>query len=338
MDLSLKSKSARTTYSSHSRLTDFVARFGIVFILVMLIVALTALTPSIRGQQYFLTKNNLLNVALQASINSVIAVGMTFIITSAGIDLSVGSMAGFVGIATALVLRDYGVGPIGGLLVAMVVGSLCGMFNGVLISRANLQPFIVTLGTMGMFRGLALVASNGRPIYGFDPQFIRTFSGNTLGDLPKPVIVAALVALCGWLVLTQTRFGKYTVAIGGNEETTGLAGIPIKRYKLGIYTLGGFLTGIAAALLTARLSSADPTAGSGYELDAIAATVMGGTSLSGGEGTILGTIVGALIISLVRNGMNILNVPTFWQQFVIGSVIILAALLDHWRKSQSRPR
>jgi ribose transport system permease protein len=247
-------------------------------------------------------------------------------------------MVGFVGIATALVLRDYGVGPIGGLLVAMAVGSLCGLFNGVLITRANLQPFIVTLGTMGMFRGLALVASNGRPIYGFNPQFVRTFSGNTLGDLPKPVIVAALVALSGWLILTQTRFGKYTVAIGGNEETTGLAGIPIKRYKLGIYMLGGFLTGIAAALLTARLSSADPTAGSGYELDAIAATVMGGTSLSGGEGTILGTIVGALIISLVRNGMNILNVPTFWQQFVIGSVIILAALLDHWRKSQSRPQ
>jgi len=338
MDLSLRGKSTLTAYSSRIRLADFVARFGIVFILVILIVALTALTPSVRGRQYFLTKTNLLNVALQASINSVIAVGMTFIITSGGIDLSVGSMAGFAGIMTALTLRDYGVGRIGGLLVAVAVGSLCGLFNGVLITRANLQPFIVTLGTMGMFRGLALVASNGRPIYGFSPQFIRTFSGNTLGDLPKPVIVAVVVALCGWFILTQTRFGKYAIAIGGNEETTGLAGIPIKRYKLGIYILGGFLTGVAAALLTARLSSADPTAGSGYELDAIAATVMGGTSLSGGEGTILGTMVGALIISLVRNGMNILNVQAFWQQFVIGSVIILAALLDQWRKHQSRRR
>jgi len=338
MDLSLRSKPTRTTYSSRIRLADFVARFGIVFILVILIVALTALTPSVRGRQYFLTKTNLLNVALQASINSVIAVGMTFIITSGGIDLSVGSMAGFAGIMTAVTLRDYGVGRIGGLLVAVAVGSLCGLFNGVLITRANLQPFIVTLGTMGMFRGLALVASNGRPIYGFSPQFIKTFSGNTLGDLPKPVIVAVLVALCGWFILTQTRFGKYAVAIGGNEETTGLAGIPIRRYKLGIYILGGFLTGVAAALLTARLSSADPTAGSGYELDAIAATVMGGTSLSGGEGTIFGTMVGALVISLVRNGMNILNVQAFWQQFVIGSVIILAALLDQWRKRQSRVR
>lgn len=334
MDLGLESKSAPGVFSSRIRLADFIARFGIVFILVILMVGLTLLTPSIRGHQYFLTKTNLLNVALQASINSVIAVGMTFIITSGGIDLSVGSMAGFTGIMIALALRDYGVGTLGGLLVAMAIGSLCGLFNGLLITRANLQPFIVTLGTMGMYRGLALVASNGRPIYGFDPQFIKTFSGNIMGDIPKPVIVAALVALGGWFILTQTRFGKYTIAIGGNEETTGLAGIPVQRYKLGIYVLGGFLTGVAAALLTARLSSADPTAGSGFELDAIAATVMGGTSLSGGEGTILGTIVGALIISLVRNGMNILNVPTFWQQFVIGSVIILAALLDRWRRSK----
>ncbi len=335
MDLSLKDKTKPAVRSTPFKVSDLIARFGIVFILVILVAGLTILTPSVRGQQYFLTKTNLLNVALQASINSVIAVGMTFIITSGGIDLSVGSMAGFVGILIALALRDYGIGPLGGLLVAMVAGSLCGLFNGILITRANLQPFIVTLGTMGMFRGLALVASNGRPIYGFGRSFIKTFSGNTVGDLPKPVIVAALVALAGWLILTQTRFGKYTIAIGGDEEATALAGIPIKRYKLGIYVFGGLLTGVAAALLTARLSSADPTAGMMYELDAIAATVMGGTSLKGGQGTILGTMVGALIISLVRNGMNILNVPTFWQQFVIGSVIILAALLDQWRRGQA---
>lgn len=335
MDLSLKDKTKPAMRSHYVRIGDLLARFGIVLILLILVVGLTLLTPSVRGEQYFLTKTNLLNVALQASINSVIAVGMTFIITSGGIDLSVGSMAGFVGILIALALRDYGVGPVGGLLVAMAAGSLCGLFNGLLITRANLQPFIVTLGTMGMFRGLALVVSDGRPVYGFGSSFIKTFSGNTVGDLPKPVIVAALVALGGWLILTQTRFGKYTIAIGGNEESTALAGIPIKRYKLGIYVFGGFLTGIAATLLTARLSSADPTAGMMYELDAIAATVMGGTSLRGGQGNILGTMVGALIISLVRNGMNILNVPTFWQQFVIGSVIILAALLDQWRKGQS---
>jgi ribose/xylose/arabinose/galactoside ABC-type transport system permease subunit len=317
---------------------EFIARYGIIFVLILMVVALAILTPWRRGEQYFLTERNLLNVALQASINAVIAVGMTFIITSGGIDLSVGSMAGFAGVITAIALRDYGVGYIGGFLVAVGTGAACGLFNGLLITRVNLQPFIATLGTMGIFRGLALVASNGRPIYGFNHRFIATFSGETFFNIPKPVIVAAVVAVAGWLVLTQTRFGKYTIAIGGNEETTGLAGIPVRRYKLGIYALGGLLTGISAALLTARLSSADPIAGNLFELDAIAATVMGGTSLTGGEGTILGTIVGALIISLVRNGMNILNVPSFWQQFVIGSVIILAVMLDQWRKKQVHPQ
>jgi ribose transport system permease protein len=331
------SNSARPKPATNRPL-EFIARYGIIFVLVLMVIALSILTPSIRGEQYFLTKRNLLQVALQASINAVIAVGMTFVITSGGIDLSVGSMAGFIGVVTAIALRDHGVGYIGGFLVAVGTGAACGLFNGLLVTRANLQPFIATLGTMGIFRGLALVASDGRPIYGFNRRFIVTFSGNTFLDIPKPVIVAAAVAIIGWLILTQTRFGKYTIAIGGNEETTGLAGIPIKKYKLGIYGLGGLLTGISAVMLTARLSSADPIAGNLFELDAIAATVMGGTSLTGGEGTILGTVVGALIISLVRNGMNILNVQSFWQQFVIGSVIILAVVLDQWRKKQVRPQ
>ena len=338
MGLSAQRVSAPPSETFRKKLVDLTARYGIVLVLVLLVLALSILTPHFRGHQYFLTKRNLLQVALQASINAVISVGMTFVITSGGIDLSVGSMAGFAGVVTAIALRDYGVGYLGGLLVAVATGAACGFLNGLLITRVNLQPFITTLGTMGIFRGLALVASNGRPIYGFNHRFITTFSGETFLEIPKPVIVAVIVAIGGWLVLTQTRFGKYTIAIGGNEETTGLAGIPIKRYKLGIYTLGGFLTGIAAALLTARLSSADPIAGNLFELDAIAATVMGGTSLTGGEGTILGTMVGALIISLVRNGMNILNVQSFWQQFVIGSVIILAVVLDQWRKKQAQHR
>jgi ribose/xylose/arabinose/galactoside ABC-type transport system permease subunit len=332
------SRQRSTSARASNPILEFIARYGIIFVLILMVIALAILTPWRRGEQYFLTERNLLNVALQASINAVISVGMTFVITSGGIDLSVGSMAGFAGVITAIALRDYGVGYIGGFLVAVGTGAVCGLFNGLLVTRVNLQPFIATLGTMGIFRGLALVASNGRPIYGFNHRFISTFSGETFFNIPKPVIVAAAVAVAGWLVLTQTRFGKYTVAIGGNEETTGLAGIPIQRYKMGIYALGGLLTGISAALLTARLSSADPIAGNLFELDAIAATVMGGTSLTGGEGTILGTIVGALIISLVRNGMNILNVPSFWQQFVIGSVIILAVMLDQWRKKQVRPQ
>lgn len=336
MDLSAR-QSERSTAATPWRpgLTQFAARYGIVLVLLLMIGALSVLSPLIRGEQYFLTPRNLLQVALQAAINSIIAVGMTFIITSGGIDLSVGSMVAFAGIVAALVMRDTSLGPLVGFLVAVAVGALCGLFNGLLITRVRLQPFIATLGTMGIFRGLALIVSNGRPVYGFDQSFVAIFAG-TLGIVPVQVIVAAIVAAIGWFTLTQTRFGKYTIAIGGNEETTKLAGIPIQRYKLGIYSLGGLLTGIAAALLTARLSSADPIAGTLFELDAIAATVMGGTSLTGGEGTILGTIVGALIISLVRNGMNIFNVPGFWQQLVIGSVIILAVVLDQWRKGQMR--
>ena len=326
-------QSTPTITSPRIRLSDLVARYGIILVLLAMIIALSILSPIVRGEQYFLTPRNLLQVALQAAINSIISVGMTFIITSGGIDLSVGSMVAFAGIVAAMVMRDTSLGPVVGFLVAVLVGTLCGLFNGFLITRIQLQPFIATLGTMGIFRGLALIVSNGRPVYGFDRSFVNMFSG-TVGGIPVQVIIAVIVAVCAWFVLTQTRFGKYTIAIGGSEEVTRLAGIPVERYKRRIYALGGFLTGIAAALLTARLSSADPIAGTLFELDAIAATVMGGTSLTGGEGTILGTIVGALIISLVRNGMNIFNVPGFWQQLVIGTVIILAVMLDQWRKRQ----
>ncbi|HHH41438.1 MAG TPA: ABC transporter permease [Chloroflexi bacterium] len=297
-----------------------------------MVAALSILSPLIRGEQFFLTSRNLLQVALQASINAIIAVGMTFVITSGGIDLSVGSIVALAGICAAFAMKA-GAGPWVGFLVAVMVGALCGLFNGLLVTRVNLPPFIATLGTMGIFRGTALVISDGRPIYGFGREFLEIFAGR-IGSVPVPVIVAGLVAVIFWFVLTQTRLGKYTIAIGGSEETARLAGISIQAYKMKFYALGGFLTGIAAALLTARLSAADPTAGTFFELDAIAAVVMGGTSLTGGEGSIGGTIVGALIISLVRNGMNLFNVQSYWQQIVIGSVIVLAVMLDQWRKGQ----
>ncbi len=327
-------RSTSTTFPSGSRWAEFIAQYGIVLVLLAMVAALSILSPLIRGEQFFLTSRNLLQVALQASINAIIAVGMTFVITSAGIDLSVGSIVALAGVCAAFAMKA-GAGPWVGFLVAVTVGALCGLFNGLLITRINLPPFIATLGTMGIFRGIALVISDGRPIYGFGREFLEIFAGR-VGAVPIPVIVAGLVALIFWFVLTQTRLGKYTIAIGGSEETARLAGIPIDRYKMKFYALGGFLTGIAAALLTARLSSADPTAGAFFELDAIAAVVMGGTSLTGGEGSIGGTIVGALIISLVRNGMNLFNVQSYWQQIVIGSVIVLAVMLDQWRKGQIR--
>ncbi len=316
-----------------SQVSHFVSEYGIFLILLLMVVALSIITPLVRGEQYFLTSRNLLQVLLQASINVIIAIGMTFVITSGGIDLSVGSIVALAGVAAGMSM-NAGAGPYLGFLISMLVGGACGTFNGLLITRLNLQPFIVTLGTLGMFRGLALILSEGRPIYGFNRVFLDIFAGRVFG-IPVQVVVAVVLALVFWFVLTRTRFGKYTVAIGGNELAADRTGVPVKWYKFKVYTLIGLLSGVAAALLTARLSSADPTAGQLFELDAIAATIMGGTSLAGGEGTIGGTVVGALVISLVRNAMNLLNVPTFWQQFVLGTVIILAVILDRWRRRKA---
>lgn len=329
----------KTAASGGLRPSELLARYGIIFVLVVLMTIIAILTPIIRdGDQLFLTWNNLWQVALQASINAIIAVGMTFVITSGGIDLSVGSQVALGGVLGAMAMKDLSVGPVGGFVVCVVVGGLCGLANGLLITRLNLSPFITTLGTMGIFRGIALVVSQGQSIYGFGREFGQIFAGRILGVIPVPVIVAAIVAAACWFVLTQTRFGKYAVAIGGNEETTRVAGINVRRQKIGIYVLCGLLTGVASALLLARLSSGDPLFGQFFELDAIAAAVMGGTSLTGGEGTIAGTIVGALIISLVQNAMNIFNVPSYWQQVIIGSVIVFAVVLDQWRKRQGQAR
>jgi ribose/xylose/arabinose/galactoside ABC-type transport system permease subunit len=322
-------------------LTEFLAQYGIVLVLVFLVIGMTVLSPILRdGQQLFLTPRNIIQVMLQAAINAIIAVGMTFIITSGGIDLSVGSVVALCGVLAAMAMRDLNIGPLGGFIVAVVVGLFCGFFNGVLITRLNLSPFIATLGTMGVFRGIALVVSEGRSIYGYDRAFNDIFAGRIpLGgdiELPIAVIIAAVIALLFWFILTQTKLGKYTIAIGGNEETARVAGIPVQRYKIGLYVIVGVLTGIAGALLLARLNSGDPTFGGLFELNAIAAVVMGGTRLSGGQGSIAGTIVGALIISLVQNAMNIFNVPSYWQQVVIGTVIVFAVVLDQWRRKQSR--
>lgn len=301
-------------------------------ILIALVAVLSILAPLVRGEQLFLTPNNLLQVGQQAAINAIIAVGMTFVIISGGIDLSVGSIVALGGVVAALVLRSGGSAWIG-FGAAVSVGLACGALNGVLITRVNVPPFIVTLGTMGVFRGLALILSGGLSIYGFGRDFSQLFAGR-IGEIPVQVIVAALVALMGALLLAQTRFGKYTIAIGGGQRAARLLGVPVRRYKIGVYALSGGLTGAASALLLARLSSGDPTFGVGFELDAIAAVVMGGTSLSGGVGSIGGTIIGALIISLIRNAINLFNVPSYWQELVIGVVIVLAVTLDQWRKRE----
>ncbi len=285
-----------------------------------LVVALWALTP------HFLTVSNLLNIAAQATIIAIVAVGMTFVIITAGIDLSVGSVLAFAGVVMASALHQGVPLPVA-LLVGLGIGLLCGLVNGLLITIGRLPPFIATLGMMSVARGTALMFTEGRPVSGFSEAFRSLATGEVL-YIPTPVIIMIAVYAIAHFVLKRTTLGRYAYAIGGNEEAALLSGINVKLYKTMVYGLAGMLAGLAAILLTARLNSAQPIAGMNYELDAIAATVIGGTSLLGGEGTVMGTLIGALIMAVLRNGLNLLGVSSFIQQIVIGSVIIVAVLID----------
>jgi ribose transport system permease protein len=275
---------------------------------------------------YFLTVSNLMNIAEQASINAVIAVGMTFVIIAAGIDLSVGSIVALSGVVLAGALQSN-VPVVPAILLGLGVGALCGLSNGVLISYGKLPPFIATLGMMSVARGAALFYTDGRPVSGFSPEF-RSLATGAIAHIPSPVIIMIVLYVLAHGVLNRTRLGRYTYAIGGNEEAANLSGINTRMIKTMIYGICGMLSGLAAVILTARLNSAQPIAGMMYELDAIAAVVIGGTSLLGGEGKISGTLIGVLIMGILRNGLNLLGLSSFTQQVVIGCVIILAVLVD----------
>ena len=308
----------------HPKLPPFLAhyarQFGTLAGLFGLCAVLWILTP------HFLTVSNLLNVAQQTAINAIIAVGLTFVIISGGIDLSVGSLAAFSGVVMASLLQRAVPMPLA-LLAGLGTGLGCGLVNGLLITKGRLPPFIATLGLMSVARGGALLYTDGRPISGFAEGF-RWLSTGELLFVPMPVVVMIVVYAIAHLVLKRTRFGRYAFAIGGNEEAALLSGVPVHFHKTMVYGVCGLLSGLAAVMLTARLNSAQPIAGINYELDAIAATVIGGTSLMGGQGSVIGTLIGALIMGVLRNGLNLLGVSSFVQQVVIGAVIILAVLMD----------
>ena len=296
--------------------------------LVTLCLILWAATP------HFLTTSNLLNVLEQTSLNAIVAVGMTFVIISGGIDLSVGSVLAFAGIALARALEAGVPAPLA-IALAMAVGVACGLANGALITFGRLPPFIATLGMMSVARGAALMLAEGRPISGFSEGF-RALATERVLMIPAPVILTAIVYAAAHFVLTQTVFGRTTYAIGGNEEAARLSGVNVRFHKTAIYGVAGLMSAAAAVVLTARLNSAQPTAGTMYELDAIAATVIGGSSLLGGEGSLIGTLIGALIMGVLRNGLNLLNVSSFVQQVVIGAVIVGAVLVDMSLKRRRR--
>ena len=295
-------------------------QLGTLIGLLLLMLVFSLLTP------HFLTLSNGMNIAQQTAINAIIAVGMTFVIISAGIDLSVGSIVAFSGVVMAGALKAD-VPLVFALALGLAAGFLCGCINGLLISRGKLPPFIATLGMMSVARGVVLMISDGRPISGFSSAF-RAFANAEFFAIPAPVWVMGVVYIAAHLVLTRSKLGRYTYAMGGNEEATVLSGVNVKFHKTMVYGISGLLSGMAAILLTARLNSAQPIAGMMYELDAIAATVIGGTSLMGGEGRMAGTLIGALIMGVLRNGLNLLGVSSFIQQTVIGAVIIFAVLLD----------
>jgi len=284
---------------------------------------------------YFLKANNFVNIGNQIAINLIIAVGMTLVITSGGIDLSVGANVALTGIVVALYFSIAGDDPYMiflGLLLGIVVGSGIGLVNGFIINWLNVAPFITTLGTMVAFRGLALVLSNGRVLYGMPKGFESVFAGFVWGGIPKPVIAAIVTSIVGVFLLNNTTLGRYIKALGGNEQCVRVNGINIKRIKIIIYALGGAMASISGLALTSMMNAAEPIAGNFYELDAIAVVVMGGTNLMGGKGTVVGTILGALLLGVVRNGLNIMRVAPNYHQLVVG-VIILAAVIAGSRKS-----
>jgi ribose transport system permease protein len=296
------------------------SRYGLLWALGFLILALSLLSP------YFLSTANLLNVLRQVSINAILALGMTVVILKGGIDLSVGSLLALAGaLAAGFALSSFPPPLAMGLGVGIAVA--LGTLQGLLVAYAGLPPFIVTLAGLTAFRGLTLVYTDGRPITGLPDPFLFLGNGTLLG-IPVPVMVMLSFLLLTHLLLQNTALGRYLYAIGGNEEAARLSGVPVARIKVFAYAYSGLAAGLAALVLTGRLNSAQPTAGTGFELDAIAAAVVGGTSLAGGRGTAWGTFLGALIIGVLNNGMNLLNVSSFYQLIAKGAVIVLALLVD----------
>ncbi len=292
---------------------------------VVLSIVLSILSP------YFLTVQNVSSVARQTAVINIIALAMTLIMISGGIDLSVGSVMAFAGICGTLLLQS-GHSLVASLLGAMIAGATWGLVNALLITFLRVSPFIATLGTMGAARGLTLVLTNGMPVVNLPESFGWLGDGNLFGVFPVPLAVLMVLALLTGFILKYTRLGRYAFAIGSNVEAARYSGVPIRRCLAMIYVFGGALTGLAGMIESSRLMTGQPTAGQGYELSVIAAVVIGGASLSGGEGTVTGTIAGAFLMGLVSNGSNLLGVSPFWQQVLIGAVIVAAVAVDEFRK------
>lgn len=304
-----------------ARLQDLILKYKMFLILVAMVVIMSL------ASDVFLSPRNITNIVRQISINAIMATGMTMVIITGGIDLSVGSILAVSGVVAASLVKNTEMSVFMVVLVALLAGGVCGFFNGIIISRLNVPPFISTLALMTACRGLAYRISGGRPIVDLDEAFLVIGRGKLMG-IPNPIWWMIIVLVIGYVLLQKTRFGRFIYYIGGNEEAARVSGINVRLIKTLVYTLTGLFAGFAGVILTARINSGQPQAGLSWELDAIAAVVIGGTSLSGGIGTIGGTLVGAFVIGIINNGMNLLNVSPFNQMIAMGLVILGAVILD----------
>jgi len=304
--------------------------------LILMFIVFSIASPNFR------TFDNINGILIATAVNGVLALGVTFVIITGGIDLSVGTVMTLSAVMTGVFLTNWHLPIIVGIVGGIVTGTAMGVINGVIIARMKVPPFIATLGMLNIAKGLALVISGLKPIYFNDtPTFNTTAMGSAIGaivprfDIPNVVLVLFIVAIIANLILTKTVLGRYAFALGSNEEAPRLSGVNVNAWKIAIYALCGTFAGIAGVMIAARLNSAQPALGQGYELDAIAAAVIGGTSLSGGEGSMLGTIIGAFIISTLTNGLRIMSVPQEWQTVITGAIVIIAVYLDILRRRRS---
>lgn len=309
---------APATRKGGSGRADLVRRASVSIGFVVLFLVFSILTST------FYQPSNLVDIMLQSSINAIVAVGMTLVIMTKGIDLSVGSIAGASSMVAASLLSTN---VFLAVLASLIVGLVCGGLNGILIARLKLPDFIVTLGTLSVYRGAALIYTNGQPIYGLPKEFRSVFAGRLL-EIPTPVLLALVIAVAAFLLVRFTALGEQIIAVGGNEEAARLSGVNVERVKLTVYTISGVLSSVAGLVLIARIGAAEPIGGNGYELQAIGSAVIGGASLFGGVGNPIGSLIGALTLGGLQNGLTLMNVPSFWQYVASGVVVILAVFAD----------
>ncbi len=325
----MRSKASALANGTAARGMRLAVRLESLAVLALLVLALSILSP------YFLSVSNFLNILLATSVIGVLAYGATFVIAAAGIDLSLGSVLGLSGVVGALAMNALDLPWPLGIIACLATGAACGAINGFLNARAGIPAFIVTLGMLGVARGLGLVLTNGLPVYGLDPAVVYLGQGRPAG-IPTPVIVFLLAGAVSHFILGYTRFGRYALVIGDNEGAARAMGVRVERQRILLYVLSGTMAGLAGLLFMARTNAGDPTAGISYELTAITAAILGGTNLFGGRATIVGTLIGALIMGVLQNGLNLLAVSSFYQQMAIGAVLVLAVWLDRINRARGQ--